>query len=144
MAAIHLARGATGRDVVLKMEGSYHGHHDSVMVSVRPPLDQLGDRDEPSSLPFGAGHPDAIRQLTKAVPFNDADALEHALQRYDVAAVIVEPAMMNITIVCPRPGALMCGCGSRKKTTNVNMVIAKNSTTPDASRPTRNRSIRKP
>ena len=73
MAAIHLARGATGRDVVLKMEGSYHGHHDSVMVSVRPPLDQLGDRDEPSSLPFGAGHPDAIRQLTKAVPFNDAD-----------------------------------------------------------------------
>src|SRR5215218_7015932 len=89
MAAIHVARGATGRDVVLKMEGSYHGHHDSVMVSVRPPLEQLGDRDEPSSLPFGAGHPDAIRQLTKAVPFNDADALEHALQRFDVAAVIV-------------------------------------------------------
>jgi glutamate-1-semialdehyde 2,1-aminomutase len=106
MAAIHLARGATGRDVILKMEGSYHGHHDSVMVSVRPPLDQLGDRDEPSSLPFGAGHPDAIRQLTKAVPFNDADALEHALERFDVAAVIVEPAMMNITIVAPREGYL--------------------------------------
>jgi glutamate-1-semialdehyde 2,1-aminomutase len=106
MAAIHLARGATGRDVIIKMEGSYHGHHDSVMVSVRPPLDQLGDRDEPSSLPFGAGHPDAIRQLTKAVPFNDADALEHALQRFDVAAVILEPAMMNITIVAPRDGYL--------------------------------------
>jgi glutamate-1-semialdehyde 2,1-aminomutase len=92
--------------VIIKMEGSYHGHHDSVMVSVRPPLDQLGDRDEPSSLPFGAGHPDAIRQLTKAVPFNDADALEHALQRFDVAAVILEPAMMNITIVAPRDGYL--------------------------------------
>jgi glutamate-1-semialdehyde 2,1-aminomutase len=106
MAAIHLARGATGRDVVLKMEGSYHGHHDSVMVSVRPPLDQLGDRDEPSSLPFGAGHPDAIRALTKAVPFNDTAVLEHALERFDVAAVIVEPAMMNITIVAPRDGYL--------------------------------------
>jgi glutamate-1-semialdehyde 2,1-aminomutase len=106
MAAIHLARGATGRDVVLKMEGSYHGHHDSVMVSVRPPLDQLGDRDEPSSLPFGAGHPDAIRQLTKAVPFNDAAVLEHALERFDVAAVILEPAMMNITIVAPHDGYL--------------------------------------
>lgn len=106
MAAIHLARGATGRDVIIKMEGSYHGHHDSVMVSVRPPLDQLGDRDEPSSLPFGAGHPDAIRRLTKAVPFNDPEVLEHALARYDVAAVIVEPAMMNITIVAPRDGYL--------------------------------------
>jgi glutamate-1-semialdehyde 2,1-aminomutase len=106
MAAIHVARGATGRDVVLKMEGSYHGHHDSVMVSVRPPLDQLDQRGEPSSLPFGAGHPDAIRQLTKAVPFNDADALERALDRFDVAAVIVEPAMMNITIVAPRDGYL--------------------------------------
>jgi glutamate-1-semialdehyde 2,1-aminomutase len=106
MAAIHLARGATGRDVIIKMEGSYHGHHDSVMVSVRPPLDQLGARDEPSSLPFGEGHPDAIRELTKAVPFNDAELLEHALERYDVAAVIVEPAMMNITIVAPREGYL--------------------------------------
>src|SRR5213083_1797412 len=106
MDAIHLARAATGRDVILKMEGSYHGHHDSVMVSVRPPLEQLGERGEPSSLPFGAGHPDAIRQLTKAVPFNDAAALEHALQRFDVAAVIVEPAMMNITIVAPREGYL--------------------------------------
>jgi len=106
MDAVHLARGATGRDVILKIEGSYHGHHDAVMVSVRPPLDQLGARDEPSSIPFGAGHPDAIRQLTKAVPFNDADALERALQRFDVAAVIVEPAMMNITIVAPREGYL--------------------------------------
>ena len=43
MDAIHLARAATGRDLVLKIEGSYHGHHDAVMVSVRPPLDQLGD-----------------------------------------------------------------------------------------------------
>src|SRR3954466_10668754 len=53
MDAIHLSRGATGRDVILKIEGSYHGHHDAVMVSVRPPIDQLGPRDEPGSTPLG-------------------------------------------------------------------------------------------
>src|ERR671926_278453 len=63
MDAIHLARGATGRDVVLKIEGSYHGHHDAVMVSVRPPLDALGPRDEPGSIPFGGGHPAAVTEL---------------------------------------------------------------------------------
>jgi glutamate-1-semialdehyde 2,1-aminomutase len=50
--AVHFARGATGRDTVLKIEGSYHGHHDSVMVSIYPPLDALGDRDDPSSVPY--------------------------------------------------------------------------------------------
>src|SRR3954447_23770262 len=76
MDAIHLARAATGRDLVLKIEGSYHGHHDAVMVSVRPPLDQLGERGVPGSVPFGAGHPRAVSELTLAIPFNDADVLE--------------------------------------------------------------------
>jgi glutamate-1-semialdehyde 2,1-aminomutase len=108
MDAIHLARAATGRDLVLKIEGSYHGHHDAVMVSVRPPLDQLGDRDVPASVPFGAGHPRAVSELTKAIPFNDADLLERVLEDIgdQVAALILEPAMMNITIVAPRPGYL--------------------------------------
>ena len=106
MDAIHLARAATGRDLVLKIEGSYHGHHDAVMVSVRPPLDQLGDRDVPGSVPFGAGHPHAVSELTKAIPFNDADLLERVLDDIgdQVAALILEPAMMNITIVAPQPG----------------------------------------
>jgi glutamate-1-semialdehyde 2,1-aminomutase len=108
MDAVHLARAATGRDLILKIEGSYHGHHDAVMVSVRPPLDALGPREEPSSVPFGAGHPAAVTALTKAIPFNDADLLEQVLDDIGdrVAAVILEPAMMNITIVCPRPGYL--------------------------------------
>src|SRR3954447_5237471 len=108
MDAIHLARAATGRDVVLKIEGSYHGHHDAVMVSVRPPLDQLGERDAPGSVPFGAGHPRAVSELTKAIPFNDADILERVLDDIgdQVAALILEPAMMNITIVAPKPGYL--------------------------------------
>jgi glutamate-1-semialdehyde 2,1-aminomutase len=108
MDAVHLARGATGRDVILKIEGSYHGHHDSVMVSVRPPLDALGDRDRPVSVPFSGGLPDAFVALTEAVPFNDADALARVLEREGdrIAGLIVEPAMMNINIVPPRPGYL--------------------------------------
>ena len=108
MDAIHLARAATGRDVVLKIEGSYHGHHDAVMVSVRPPLDQLGERGVAASVPFGAGHPHAVSELTRAIPFNDADILESVLEEMgdQVAALILEPAMMNITIVGPRPGYL--------------------------------------
>src|ERR671933_430269 len=79
MDAVHLARAATGRDLVLKIEGSYHGHHDAVMVSVRPPLDQLGERGVPGSVPFGAGHPHQVSELTRAIPFNDADVLERVL-----------------------------------------------------------------
>ena len=108
MDAIHLARAATGRDVVLKMEGSYHGHHDSVMVSVRPPLESLGERGVPASVPFGGGHPRTVSELTKAIPFNDADVLERVLDDIGdtVAALILEPAMMNITVIAPREGYL--------------------------------------
>src|SRR5215210_5986251 len=83
MAAVHLVRGATGRDVILKIEGSYHGHHDAVMVSVYPPLEALGERDDPRSVVYGEGYPKAISELTRAVPFNDADALEAALDKLE-------------------------------------------------------------
>jgi glutamate-1-semialdehyde 2,1-aminomutase len=108
MGAVHLARGATGRDVLLKIEGSYHGHHDAVMVSVYPALEELGDRDNPRSAPYGAGYPRALTDLTRIVPFNDADALESALTRLDgqVAGLIMEPAMMNINVIPPRDGYL--------------------------------------
>jgi glutamate-1-semialdehyde 2,1-aminomutase len=108
MDAVHLARGATGRDGLLKIEGSYHGHHDAVMVSVYPPLEALGDRDDPISVPYGAGYPKAITDLTRSVPFNDADALESVLEKIgdEVAGLIMEPAMMNINIIPPREGYL--------------------------------------
>ena len=108
MDAVHIARGATGRDVILKIEGSYHGHHDAVMVSVYPELAELGDRDDPVSVPYGAGYPRAITELTRSVPFNDAQALDSVLRRLDgqVAALIMEPAMMNINIVPPVDGYL--------------------------------------
>jgi glutamate-1-semialdehyde 2,1-aminomutase len=104
MDAAHLARGATGRDVLLKIEGSYHGHHDAVMVSVYPPLDALGERDDPRSVPYGEGYPRALTELTRSVPFNDAGALERLEGR--VAGLIMEPAMMNINIIPPRDGYL--------------------------------------
>ena len=108
MDAVHLARGATGRDVMLKIEGSYHGHHDAVMVSVYPELEDLGQRDDPISVPYGAGYPRALTELTRAVPFNDADALERVLDKLSgqVAGLIMEPAMMNINIVPPVDGYL--------------------------------------
>jgi glutamate-1-semialdehyde 2,1-aminomutase len=108
MDAVHLARGATGRDVLLKIEGSYHGHHDAVMVSVYPPLEELGDRDDPVSVPYGGGYPRALTELTRSVPFNDADALARVLDKLEgqVAGLIMEPAMMNINIVPPVEGYL--------------------------------------
>src|SRR6188472_2848320 len=108
MDAVHLARGSTGRDTILKIEGSYHGHHDSVMVSVYPPLEALGARDDPVSVPYGGGTPRALTELTRAVPFNDADALESVLEKIgdQVAGLIMEPAMMNINIIPPREGYL--------------------------------------
>lgn len=108
MDAVHLARGATGRDMILKIEGSYHGHHDAVMVSVYPPLEALGPRDQPISVPYGEGTPRALTELTRAVPFNDAEALAAVLERLgdQVAGLIMEPSMMNINIIPPRAGYL--------------------------------------
>src|ERR671929_87993 len=96
MDAIHLARGFTGREAIVKIEGTYHGHHDAVMVSVKPPADLMGERDRPASVAYGLGYPPAVTPLTRAVPFNDAAALERALAELDggAAGVILEPAMM--------------------------------------------------
>jgi glutamate-1-semialdehyde 2,1-aminomutase len=98
----------TGRDVVLKIEGSYHGHHDALMVSVTPPADAVGPADDPVSVPQTPGLPDAYVKLTRVVPFNDLAALERALarQRGRVAGLVVEPVMMNIGMVLPDDGYL--------------------------------------
>jgi glutamate-1-semialdehyde 2,1-aminomutase len=108
MDAIHLARGSTGREIIVKIEGSYHGHHDAVMVSVKPPPDLMGDRDRPNAVPYGIGYPSHTTALTRPVPFNDAGALARVLEELSgqVAGVIMEPAMMNINIVPPVAGYL--------------------------------------
>ena len=108
MDAVHLARGLTGREVIIKIEGSYHGHHDAVMVSVKPPPDEMGDRDHPNAIPYGLGYAAGTAEGTRPVPFNDAEAVERALVELEgrVAGLILEPAMMNINIVRPVDGYL--------------------------------------
>src|SRR3954467_11609811 len=111
MDAIRIARASTKRDPVVKIFGSYHGHHDTVMVSIGVEYDQIGDRENLASLPYGAGIPDAVVEMTVAVPFNDAGAMERRIERLDAegrkpACVIMEAAMMNLGVVLPEPGYL--------------------------------------
>ena len=111
MDAIRIARAATGRDTIVKIFGSYHGHHDYVMVSIGVEYDRIGDRYDLQSLPYGLGIPQAVVDLTIAVPFNDAEAMERRIERLveegrAPACVIMEPAMMNLGVVLPEPGYL--------------------------------------
>jgi glutamate-1-semialdehyde 2,1-aminomutase len=111
MDAIRIARAHTGRDIVLKIFGSYHGHHDTVMVSIGADYDRIGDRDDLASLPYGAGIPQAVVDLTVPVPFNDAGAMERRIERLAAegrlpACLIMEAAMMNLGVVLPEPGYL--------------------------------------
>src|SRR5215217_3554661 len=111
MDAIRIARAYAGRETVMKIFGSYHGHHDTVMVSIGVEYDRIGDRENLASLPYGAGIPNATVEMTVPVPFNDADAMERRIERLDAegrkpACVIMEAAMMNLGIVLPEPGYL--------------------------------------
>ena len=111
MDAIRIARGFTGRDTIMKIFGSYHGHHDAVMVSIGVEYDRIGPRERPASLPYGAGIPQAIVDLTHSVHFNDAENLDRRIAELDAegrkpACVIMEAAMMNLGVVLPEPGYL--------------------------------------
>jgi glutamate-1-semialdehyde 2,1-aminomutase len=108
MDAIRVGRAATGKDVLLKIEGSYHGHHDAVMFSVIPSMDSSDRGDRPWSEPFSRGIPPDAARYTKVVPFNDVAALEAMLDQHgdEIGAMILEPIMMNIGIVLPQPGYL--------------------------------------
>ena len=108
MDAVRLARAASGKEVLLKIEGSYHGHHDAVMYSVVPTMDSSGPRERPWTVPFSRGIPAETADSTKVVPFNDVAALEEMLtaQGDEIGALIMEPVMMNIGIVLPQEGYL--------------------------------------
>jgi glutamate-1-semialdehyde 2,1-aminomutase len=111
MDAVRIARGLTGRDTIVKIFGSYHGHNDALMVSTGG-ADVSGiPPDELPSIGYGAGLPQAVVELTVAVPFNDVDAMERRIERLESdgrapACVIMEAAMMNLGIVPPEPGYL--------------------------------------
>src|SRR3954466_11180746 len=111
MDAIRIARAYAKRDSGMKNFGAYHGRHDTVMVSIGVEYDDIGDRENLASLPYGAGIPQATVDMTIAVPFNDAPAMERRIERLTEegrkpACVIMEAAMMNLGIVLPEPGYL--------------------------------------
>jgi len=101
MSAVRAARGFTGRDMILKFEGGYHGHADSFLVDAGSGLATLGISSSP-------GVPDALAQLTLNAPFNDAAAVNRIFwdQPRKIAAVIVEPVAANMGVVPPRPDFL--------------------------------------
>src|SRR6476660_5244274 len=84
MSALRVARAATGRDMLLKFDGCYHGHADSFLVRAGSGVATLG-------LPNSPGVPDALAALTITAPFNDLGAVESLLVSHDIAAIIVEP-----------------------------------------------------
>src|SRR5437763_3093028 len=106
MDAIRIARAYTGREPILKIFGSYHGHHDGVMVSIGVDYDEIGPPDHPAQLPYGGGIPQAVLDLTHAVHFNDAETMERLIAEIRPACVIMEAAMMNLGVVLPEPGYL--------------------------------------
>ena len=101
MSAVRLARAATGRARIVKTDGGYHGHADAFLVSAGSGVATLAIAGSP-------GVPDEVAALTTVVPYNDANALEDAFQRFpgEVAAFIVEPVAANMGLVAPRPGYL--------------------------------------
>lgn len=99
MSCIRLARGFTGRDKIIKFEGCYHGHVDSLLV-------KAGSGALTHGQPDSAGVPQAFADLTITLPFNDIDALEEAFRVNAIAGVILEPIPANAGLFFPRPGFL--------------------------------------
>jgi glutamate-1-semialdehyde 2,1-aminomutase len=101
MSALRLARGFTGRDMLIKFEGCYHGHADSFLSQAGSGLATLGIAECP-------GVPQALAQLTLNAPYNDLDAVEKLFAEHEnkIAAVIVEPIAANMGVVLPQPGFL--------------------------------------
>ncbi len=101
MSALRVARGATGRDLILKFTGGYHGHSDGLLVEAGSGLATL-------ALPGSAGIPRPVAEQTVVVPFNDLDAVHAAFVRYpkQIAAVIVEPVGANVGVLPPAAGFL--------------------------------------
>lgn len=108
MDAIRVARAFTGRDKVLKIEGSYHGHHDTVMFSVVPDTNEMGNRENPLAARMSDGIPAHMADDTLVVPYNDTGALVRMFveRAPEIACLIMEPVMMNIGLVLPDPDYL--------------------------------------
>ena len=101
MSAIRVARGFTGRDIILKFEGNYHGHGDSLLIKAGSGVATLG-------LPDSPGVPSSVAKNTITVPYNDVESVNQAFEQYgdQIAGVIVEPVSGNMGVVPPVEGFL--------------------------------------
>ncbi|HYK74625.1 MAG TPA: glutamate-1-semialdehyde 2,1-aminomutase [Pseudoneobacillus sp.] len=115
MSALRLARGYTGRNKILKFEGCYHGHGDSLLIKAGSGVATLG-------LPDSPGVPEGIAKNTITVPYNDLKSLKVAFEQFgdDIAGVIVEPVAGNMGVVPPLPGFLE---GLREITTQYGALL---------------------
>ncbi|OZB91184.1 glutamate-1-semialdehyde-2,1-aminomutase [Paenibacillus sp. XY044] len=115
MSAIRLARGYTGRSKILKFEGSYHGHADSLLIKAGSGVATLG-------LPDSPGVPESVASNTITVPYNDFESVTVAFERFgeEIACVIVEPVAGNMGVVPPLPGFLE---GLREITTKYGSLL---------------------
>ena len=115
MSAIRLARGVTGRTKIVKFDGCYHGHADSLLVSAGSGIATLG-------IPGSPGVPEDLARHTISLPFNDLRAVKKAFEKFDrqIAAIIVEPVPGNMGVVVPEDGFLK---GLRKITEESGTVL---------------------
>lgn len=108
MHALRVARAYTGRQMVLKFEGNYHGFQDYTLWSTYSPAGVYGSRHNPISIPSSSGIPKVLNELILSLPFNDFEVFEKTLQTYgyQIAAVITEPIQGNCAAIEPAPGFL--------------------------------------
>ena len=108
MHACRLARAATGRDKILRFEGAYHGLHDTALVSVKPKEEEAGDIHAPNSVPGGLGVIKAVLDNVTVATFNDLGSVKKRFEQFpgQIAAIILEPILMNVGLCLPKPGFL--------------------------------------
>jgi glutamate-1-semialdehyde 2,1-aminomutase len=106
--AVRLARSYTGKNKIIKIEGAYHGVSDSLHISKRPTLGEAGPYRRPSRVPYGKGITSGTVKDTLIAPFNNIDIIQELLDEFlgEIAAVIVEPVMMNAGVVPAEKGYL--------------------------------------
>lgn len=108
MHAIRIARAFTGRDIILKFEGNYHGFHDHTLWSTYAPVEAYGNSRSPIPVPASSGIPKTMRENIITLPFNDFEGFERMMRSFgdQIAAVITEPCQGNCGAIEPKPGFL--------------------------------------
>jgi len=122
MHAVRIARAYTGKDKIVKIEGTYHGQHDYVLVSVQPPLAKTGPKWAPTPHVYSDGVPADTAKNTLIAPYNNVEAMENLFKKHEgeIAAVIMEPVMLNCGVILPKPDYLK---DIRKLTEEYNVVL---------------------